>query len=128
MKTASNKFSFKGRLRSFKYAFDGFKVLLKYEHNARLHLFFAFLAIIFGYLLKINTLEWLLIVFSIGFVFVAEIFNTCVEEICNFICAAQNPKIKKIKDLAALAVLFSAGTAGIIGAVIFAPKLISLFC
>lgn len=124
MEKSNRKFSLKSRLNSFKYAFEGFKTLIKHEHNARVHVLFSVFVIIIGFLLGISTVEWALIVFAIGFVFVAEVFNTCVEEICNFICPEQNPKIKKIKDLAALAVLFSVISAVVVGLIVFVPKVI----
>lgn len=126
MDKKTDKFSLLARLRSFKYAFNGFKLLLKDEHNARLHLFFALLAIIWGFLLKISSEEWCFIVFAIGFVFVAEILNTCIEELCNFISPQQDSRIKKIKDLAASAVLISAATAVVVGLVIFVPLIARL--
>ncbi len=124
MEKSDRKFSLKSRLNSFKYAFDGFKVLLKHEHNARVHLVFTAFAVAMGTILKISAVEWALVVFAIGFVFVTEILNTCIEEVCDFICAEQNSKIKKIKDLAALAVLFSVISAVIVGLVIFVPKML----
>lgn len=127
MEKKTEEFSIKKRLKSFQYAFDGFKVLLKHEHNARVHLMITVLIVIIGFVTKLKASEWLFIVFAIGFVFTAEIFNTCIEEICDFICTEQNSKIKKIKDLAALAVLFSALTSVVIGLGIFLPKLIALF-
>ncbi len=124
MSAKKSNFSVNQRFKSFKYAFEGFKVLLKSEHNARVHLFFTVLAVILGLILKISNVEWALIVFAIGFVFVAEVFNTCIEEVCDFICAEQDFKIKKIKDLAALAVLLSAISAFVIGLLVFLPKII----
>ncbi|WP_017258997.1 diacylglycerol kinase family protein [Pedobacter arcticus] len=126
MEKSNQKFSLKSRVASFKYAINGFRTLLEYEHNARVHLLFTVFVIIVGFLLGISALEWALIVFAIGFVFVAEVFNTCVEEICNFICPEQNSKIKKVKDLAALAVLLSAVTAVTVGLLILVPKVIAL--
>lgn len=123
MDLKKSKFSISQRVKSFGYAFEGFKVLLTFEHNARVHLFFTLLAITLGFVLQISAVEWALIVFAIGFVFVAETFNTCVEELCNFICPQQDLRIKKIKDLAALAVLLSALSALVIGVLIFLPKI-----
>ncbi|HEX7367569.1 MAG TPA: diacylglycerol kinase family protein [Pelobium sp.] len=119
----SPKFSLKQRLASFKYALHGFKVLLKYEHNARLHLLFAGLAVWCGWFLNISLTEWALLSFAIALVFITEILNTCIEEICDFVCAENNLKIKKIKDLAALAVLIAAVASITIGLFIFLPKI-----
>ena len=109
---------------SFKFAFQGIKLLFKEEHNSWIHLLFAALAIALAVWLKISLLEWVLVIFCIGFVFVIEIINTAIENICDFISPEKNSMIKRIKDLSAAAVLFSAVTSLIVGALIFLPKLI----
>jgi diacylglycerol kinase len=51
--------------------------------------------------------EWidvLLILLATAFVLVAEIFNSAIEALCDFVETQQNPKIKIIKDMAAAAV------------------------
>jgi len=71
-----NKFSIKSRLESFKFAFRGFILLIKNEHNARIHLFAAVVAITAGILLNINDLDWVLIIIVIGLVFLTELINS----------------------------------------------------
>ncbi len=114
------------RLKSFKYAFNGLKTLIKEEPNARIHLLASLVAITLSIVLEINLSEWVAVVFCIGFVLVAETFNTSLENISDFISPEKNEKIKTIKDLAAAAVLLSALTALTIGLIIFIPK-ISLY-
>ena len=123
----NEKFSFFKRLKSFKYAFVGIKIFFKEEHNSWIHLFFTFFVIIAGFLLKISVLEWIMVVFAIGFVIVAEILNSSIESVCDFISPEKKPLIGKIKDLGAAAVLFSAITSFIVGTIIFLPKIIALF-
>lgn len=51
--------------------------------------------------------EWLdvlLILLATAFVLVAEIFNSAIEAMCDFVESRENPKIKVIKDMAAAAV------------------------
>ena len=122
-----SKFSILKRLLSFKFAFQGIRLLFKEEQNSWVHLLFTVLAIALAVWLKISLLEWVLIVFCIGFVFVAEIINTAIENICDFISPERHSMIKRIKDLSAAAVLFSAVTSLIIGVLIFLPKLIDKF-
>lgn len=122
-----SKFSIKERVLSFKYAFDGLKVLFKDEHNAWIHACFAILAVLLGILLDISFLEWIAIIISIGFVFSIEILNTAIEHIANFIQPNQDIKIKAIKDLAAAAVMVSAFCSFLVGVVIYLPKLLALF-
>lgn len=115
------------RLKSFKYAFNGLKILIKEEPNARIHLLASLLVVTLSIVLEINLMEWVAVVFCIGFVLVAETFNTSLENISDFISPEKNEKIKKIKDLAAAAVLLSALTALTIGLIIFLPKICVYF-
>lgn len=120
------KFSIKSRLDSFKYAFNGFKTLFLEEHNSRIHLFIALFIIILGFLFNISNIEWLFIVFCIGLVFFAELINSSIENIADFVSPEKHHSIKKVKDLAAAAVLTGAITSVIIGLIIFLPKIYSL--
>jgi undecaprenol kinase/diacylglycerol kinase (ATP) len=115
------------RLKSFKYAFNGLKILIKEEPNARIHLLASLVVITLSIVFEINLVEWLAVVFCIGFVLVAETFNTSLENISDFISPEKNEKIKTIKDLAAAAVLLSALTALTIGLIIFIPKICLYF-
>jgi diacylglycerol kinase len=120
------KFSIIKRLKSFKYAFSGLKILVKEEHNARIHLFATVVVSIAGFVFKISKIEWIAVIFAIGFVIVLEIFNSAIENIADFVCPGEHDKIKKIKDLSAAAVLVSAIAALIIGSIIFIPKILLL--
>ena len=72
---------------------------------------------------RVSLNESVALIIVTGFVWVAEVFNTAVERIMDFISGQQNAEIKVIKDLAAGGVLLSAITALITGAIIFIPKL-----
>lgn len=117
------RFSILKRIKSFKYAFNGLRILIKEEHNARIHLLATICVIMAGLFLKISLNEWIAIVFSIGLVFSLEIINSSVENIADFISPEKHETIKKIKDLSASGVLISAITAFVIGLIIFLPKL-----
>ncbi len=120
------KFSLNARLKSFIFAFNGLYVLVKEEHNSRIHLFATFCVILCGFFFHISAYEWIAIIFAIGFVIAMEIINSSIENIADFVSPEKHEKIKKIKDLAAAAVLISAFTALIIGLIVFAPKIIQL--
>ncbi|HLO59870.1 MAG TPA: diacylglycerol kinase family protein [Bacteroidales bacterium] len=122
-----NRFLVAERLKSFKHAFNGLRILFKEEHNAQIHFFAAVSAILAGFLFDISVYEWLAIVFAIGFVITMEIANTAIEGISDFVSPKKNDKIKRIKDLSAAGVLVSAITALIIGLIIFVPKFLSRF-
>ncbi|WP_127132457.1 diacylglycerol kinase family protein [Pseudoflavitalea rhizosphaerae] len=122
----NEKFSLRARANSFGYAFKGIRNLLRYEHNAIIHLVATVMIIIAGLWLQLERWEWTAIVIAIGFVWVTEILNTCVERTMDFISTEKDPKIGAIKDLAAGAVLIAALTAVTAGAFIFIPKIIAL--
>lgn len=119
-------FSIIKRIKSFQYAFHGLKILVKEEHNARIHFFAAICVLIAGIVFEISIFEWISVVFAIGFVVTLEIINSCIENISDFISPEKNNTIKKIKDLSAAGVLISAFTALIIGLIIFIPKIVAL--
>ena len=52
-------------LNSFKYAVKGMREVIKSERNAKIHLFFAGLAIVGSIILKVGVLEFLFVFTSI---------------------------------------------------------------
>jgi diacylglycerol kinase len=89
-------------------------------------MFFSALAIYMGFVLRINTTEWALIVFAMGLVIVTEILNSAIEIDVDLTSPGYHPFAKDIKDISAGAVLFSAFLAGIIAVLILLPKIIHL--
>lgn len=115
--------SIKKNLKSFKYAFQGIKFLVKDENNFRYHLLAAAVAIALGFYLQIDTTEWLIIIIMIGLVLMAEAFNTSLEKLMDILHPELHPKVGKAKDIAAAAVLIIAIAAAVIGIIIFTGKL-----
>jgi diacylglycerol kinase (ATP) len=111
------------RIASFKFAFKGIGYMFCTQKNAFIHMLAAILAMILGYLFKIEILEWCLIIFAIGLVIMAELFNTAVEFLTDLISPEWNEKVGKAKDIAAGAVLIAAISAALIGLIIFIPKI-----
>jgi diacylglycerol kinase len=122
-KMKTGKFSIRARIKSFNHAFNGLRILVKEEHNARIHMFVAVVVILVSFLLSVSQTEWLFVILAIGLVLSAEIVNTITENICDFISPEKHPKIKNIKDLSAAYVLITVFTLVIIVALVFIPKL-----
>lgn len=99
---------FRKRILSFKSAGEGLLAIVKQEPNARIHLLATVLVIIAIFIFKLNLTETLFVISAVFFVWVAEIFNTSIEEISDFIYPHSHQKIKLIKDLTAGGVLLSA--------------------
>ncbi len=117
------KFSFRKRLKSFGYAFNGLKVMFAEGHNSRIHLVAAILAVLLGCFLKLSYQEWAIISIVIGAVFSAELFNSAIENLSDHLAPEKHENIKKVKDLAAAAVLVCAITAVAVACLIFLPKI-----
>jgi len=122
----TKKFSILKQLKSFKFALHGLKILIKEEHNSRIHLLVIICVLIAAFAFKIPASEWIAVIFAIGFVFALEIINSAIENIADFVSPEKHELIKKIKDLAAAGVLISAITALIVGVIIFLPKMIKI--
>ena len=114
-------------MRSFKFAFEGIITLIRSQRNAKIHFALTVLALILAWRFKINSSEWMGVLFSIGIVWLAEAFNTAIELICDLVHPDEHPKIKFVKDVAAGGVLISAIVAMIVGLIIFLPKVIELW-
>lgn len=125
MNPENQKFSITNRIKSFKYAFEGLWYFVKNDHNGRIHLFAAVLAVGLSWYLHIVALEWIAILSVITLVIAAEIFNSSIEKLADVVSPEYHPKIKVVKDLAAAGVVLMAFLAIVVGSIIFLPK---LFC
>lgn len=113
------------RIASFKWAFNGFKILFKEEFNGRVHLTAAIVVVCLGIFFKIRLYEWIAILLVIAMVIGAELINTAIEGLADFVSPEKTPMIKKVKDLAAAAVLMHAVIAAIVGLIIFVPRIVA---
>jgi diacylglycerol kinase len=106
-------------LKSFGYAFYGIRTALKTERNLRIHVVLSLVAIGLGIYLNLTAIEWSLVIFAIGLVISAELFNTAIERLGDETANGQHKKtIKAAKDTAAGGVLISAIAAMVIAIVI----------
>ncbi len=117
------RFSLIARIKSANHAWRGLCILLKTSHNAWGHVFFGLLVVYLGFILHISSVEWMLIIFAIGLVIIAEAFNTAIEIDIDLTSPNYHPYARDTKDVAAGAVLLSVFVAAIIGFIIFIPKI-----
>ena len=120
----SNKLDLKRLGRSFKAAFEGIESTYKREQNIKIHSVIAVIVLIGGFLFKINYIEWLVCLVLIGFVLMAEFFNTAIEYVVDLASPDIHPLAKAAKDTASAGVLMMAIVSALIGCVIFVPKII----
>ena len=111
----------KGRslISSFNYAVSGIISAIKTEKNMKIHYFIAIIAIIASLFFDFNRIEFLLLLFAISLVFVAEMLNTALETIVDLITSDYHPLARLAKDIAAGAVLIAALNSLVIGYLLF---------
>lgn len=114
-------------LKSFKYAFNGIFTGIKEEQNMKIHITIMILVIIFGIMLKISKMEWIICIILFGLVISMELINTAIENTVDLVTKEKNEQAKIAKDVAAGAVLVSAIASAIIGLIIFVPKILLIF-
>jgi diacylglycerol kinase len=113
-------------LRNVNFALQGIRSFFKTESNGRIMRVIAILTIAAGVLLRITSLEWMIILGCIALIISLEMVNSSIEKVCNFITTDYKPEIKQIKDIAAGAVLFASILVAIIGSIVFIPYIINL--
>ena len=94
-------------MKKFIDAFNGMKIALAHK-SVIIQIILGLIAIIGGIIIKLNYYEWIIFIICIFFVIFAEVFNTSIERIGDYIDSNKNEKIKEIKDLSSAAVLISA--------------------
>ncbi|HEY8501031.1 MAG TPA: diacylglycerol kinase family protein [Clostridia bacterium] len=104
---------------SFKYAAHGIKTAFTQERNFRVHCVTAVIVVITGILFGISLVKWALVFTAFGFVFVSELVNTAAETLVDMVTKEYSKEAKRVKDLAAAAVLVSAASAVLIGIFVF---------
>lgn len=115
-------------ITSLEFALQGIRTVFKEERNMRKHVAFGLMAIFVSFLLGLSLLEWLWIILAVFLVWIVEIINTVFENVVDMVTECHfHPIGKKIKDMAAGAVLVTSIFAVIVGMVIFLPKIVGLF-
>jgi diacylglycerol kinase len=112
--------------KSFGYALNGMKIAFKEERNMKIYLYISLGVLIAGFISKLTAMEWIAIVLCIAVVLVAELFNTVIENIMDYLFPEHNLVAGKVKDISAAAVTICAIMSVIIGAIIFGNKLLDI--
>ncbi len=112
--------------KSFAAAWSGLKHFFTTERHAVFHLVSAVAVLVVATWLGLSAAEWLWIGAAITLVLCTEIINSALERVCDLVQPLPDDRVKKIKDLAAAAVLVAACFALLTAGVILLPKLVDL--
>jgi len=112
----------KNLLESFKHAFSGMFFAFSNEKNFKIHFMAMILVIVLGFVVKLSPVRWVLLFLQIGMVISVEVINSAFERTVDLIVQDYNIEAKRIKDMAAGAVLVVSIVAIINGVLIFLIK------
>ena len=112
-----------GVARSFDHAYRGLIYAVRTQRNMRFHVAAAAVVLVGSLFLGVSKLELAVLVLSIMFVFVTEMFNTALEFAVDLVTKEYHPLAKLSKDVSAGAVLVSTIGAVLVGYLILADNL-----
>jgi hypothetical protein len=108
--------------RKFADAFRGLSRAVRSQSSFLVHLWAAAAVVAVGALLRVGLVEWCLLAGAIGFVLVAETFNTAIESLARALNTGRHPRVRDALDMASAAVLLSAMCAAVIGVAVFGQR------
>lgn len=120
---SKDKRTFKG---SVKNCLDGISYVTKNEKNFKREIALGIIALILSYILKIDKIEFIIILTMICLVLTAEIINTAIERAVDLVTKEYHELARIAKDVSAGSVLVTSIFSLIIGIIIFIPKIITL--
>jgi diacylglycerol kinase len=107
----------------FVYASKGLVESIRTQFNIRFHFVATVIAISLSFYFQLNITEWCFIILAIAIVWIAELLNTSIEYLTDFVSPEYNDLAGKVKDIAASAALVAAVASAVIGLIIFIPKI-----
>lgn len=120
---SKDKRTFKG---SVKNCLDGISYVTKNEKNFKREIVLGIIALILSYILKIDKIEFIIILTMICLVLTTEIINTAIERTVDLVTKEYHELARIAKDVSAGSVLVTSIFSLIIGIIIFIPKIITL--
>ncbi len=115
-----------GLLSSFRFAGEGVAYVVRTQRNFRIHLVITGLVTVLGLAVGLPAQSWAILALTVGSVLVTEIFNTAAETLVDLVSPDYHPLAKRVKDLAAGAVLLDAVVSIFVGLLVLGPPLWAL--
>lgn len=118
------KKNFRSFINGFVYAAKGLAEAIKSQFNMRFHFVATVVVIALSFYYHLTVTEWCFILLSIAIVWTAELLNTAIEYLTDFVSPEYNFLAGKVKDIASAAVLIAAIVSASVGLIIFIPKIL----
>lgn len=89
-------------IRKIKVCISGLRYAIRYDFSVAYKVYLSLVTLVVCFFFR-QWIDSILIIAASGLVLIAEMFNSAIEAICDFIETRENEKIKVIKDIAASA-------------------------
>ncbi len=89
-------------IRKIKVCISGFRYAIRYDFSVAYKIYLSLLILIVSFIFR-PWIDALMILAATGLVIIAEMFNSAIEALCDFVENRHNEKIKVIKDISAAA-------------------------
>jgi len=117
----------RSRLTSFKNALVGWWHVVRTQQNAWIHAIATVSVLLVAIWLKLPLGDWVVLILTIGMVWMAEFINTALEIVVDLASPDLHPLARAGKDVGAAAVLIAAVSALVIGIILLGPPLLDKF-
>lgn len=101
--------------KSLNYAIEGILFAVKSERNLKIHILISIFVLILALFIDITPLEYIVLAITISIVIAFELMNTAIERVVDVMFNEKCEEAKRIKDIAAGAVLMAAFGAIFVG-------------
>jgi len=116
----------RSRGQAFGHAFQGWWYVIRTQKNAWIHTLVTLIVIGMGISLKINLIEWAVLIVTICLVWMAEFINSALEAVVDLASPSHHPLAKVGKDVGAAAVLIAAICSVVVGILVLGPHLVKV--
>ena len=123
-----NKFQSRNFQKSVMYALNGVRLAFRSQRNFRKHIVIALFTFAIAFLLRVEIIEFCIILFANMLVLIVEMINSVIEFVIDAYYKNKWAKLAKLsKDIAAGAVLLSAVTSACVSLLIYGNKIYQLY-
>ena len=113
--------------RKFQDAFQGLRQSVQKQSSYKVHFLFAFLVILTGLLLNLDSVRWALLILCITIVLAGEMLNTSMEELAKAITDQHDEHIARALNIASGAILVLSLGAAVVGLLVFIEAFFRFF-
>lgn len=122
----NDQFKHRKHTISLRTAISGLILAFRTQPNFKIMFGFTLAVIFSSIYFNLSLMEWIVIIWTIFIVFIAEMFNTSIEAMVDLITTEWREDAKIAKDIGSAVALTAVIGSIIVGGLIFTPKILNL--